>query len=177
MNCISVGFTVAGVIARGTVRVSLQPAAAAARHRREHAYRMAWPLLPVFLVPQPLPSTAAAPAAAQIERPVLRVKESHHHYHVRGSGLADLSASACSSMLLAGDTCSVTRQQTPFLGGYDDVAGMRMCAGATAAALLDVARRQGAAAASAHHELVRRRRHSHLPPRARFRGEKMCPKC
>lgn len=61
---------IAGVIARGTVHLSLQPAAAAAQHRRTHAYRMAWPLLPVFVTPQPPPAQAAAPVASQ---PVLQV--------------------------------------------------------------------------------------------------------
>ena len=50
---------VAGVIARGTLRLSLQPAATGARRRRELAYAAAWPLLPVFLVP-PLPGATSA---------------------------------------------------------------------------------------------------------------------
>ncbi len=50
---------IAGVIARGTLRVSLRPMAGAALHRRTHAYALAWPLLPVFLTAAPTATLAA----------------------------------------------------------------------------------------------------------------------
>lgn len=39
----------AGVIARGTVRLSIRPAASASAHRRQHANALSAPLLPTFL--------------------------------------------------------------------------------------------------------------------------------